>query len=104
MDFKPGTILAFAEDGYVTHGTLCSDTYLRPTGWQEHSSKNKLAGFIRFKSGTTIDFNDKGEVISGTLKEAALWYDDNGAEITLPAKATVHFTEKGAKIIKPEKE
>ena len=46
--------------------------------------------------------NDKGEVISGTLKEAALWYDDNGAEITLPAKATVHFTAKGAEIIKQE--
>ena len=104
VDFKSGTILAFAEDGFVTHGTLCSDTYLRPTGWQAHSSNNTLAGFIRFKSGTTIDFNDKGVVISGTLKEAALWYDDNGAEITLPAKATVHFTEKGAKIIKPEKE
>ena len=100
VDFKSGTILSFAEAGYVTHGTLASDTYLRPTGWQEHASKNKFAGFIRFKSGKTIDFNDKGEVISGTLKEPALWQDANGAQITLPAKAIVRFTDKGAEIIK----
>ena len=104
VDFKAGTILSFAEDGHLMHGTLNSDTYLRPVGWQAYSYSNKLAGFIQFKSGKAIDFNEKGEVISGTLKAPTLWHDESGSEITLPAKATVHFTEKGAKIIKPEKE
>ena len=88
----------------MTHGTLSSDTYLRPIGWQAHASSNKLAGFIEFKGGKAIDFNDKGEVISGTLKESALWHDTTGTEITLPAKVTVHFTDQGAEVIKPEKE
>lgn len=103
-DFKSGTILSFAEDGHLMHGTLNSDTYLRPVGWQAYSYSNKLAGFIQFNSGKAIDFNEKGEVISGTLKAPTIWHDESGSEITLPAKATVHFTEKGAKIIKPEKE
>ena len=104
VDFKSGTILSFDENGHVTHGTLSSDTYLRPIGWQAHASSNKLAGFIEFKGGKAIDFNDKGEVISGTLKESTLWHDTTGTEITLPAKVTVHFTDQGAEVIKPEKE
>ena len=104
VDFKSGTILSFDENGHVTHGTLSSDTYLRPIGWQAHPSNNKLAGFIEFKGGKAIDFNDNGEVISGTLKESTTWHDLDGSEITLPAKATVHFTDKGAEIIQPEKE
>ena len=104
VDFKAGTILSFAEDGHLMHGTLNSDTYLRPVGWQAYSYSNKLAGFIQFKSGKAIDFNEKGEVISGTLKAPTLWHNESGSEITLPAKATVHFTENGSKIIKPEKE
>ncbi len=103
VDFKSGTILAFDQEGHVAHGTLSGDTYLRPVGWQEHSTDKKNAGFLLFKSSTTIDFNANGEVISGTLKEASAWKQADGTPIALPDKKLIHFNSDGAKIEMPEK-
>lgn len=98
VDFKSGTILSFDQEGHVVHGTLASDTYLRPLGWQKHSADKTNAGFLLFKSGTTIDFNADGEVISGTLKEASAWKQADGTVIALPDKNIIHFSDAGAKV------
>ena len=79
-----------------------SDAELKAKGFTDSQIANfkELAAMAESAATEVKTFTQ----LCGTLKEAALWYDDNGAEITLPAKVTVHFTEKGAKIIKPEKE
>lgn len=60
-------------------------------GWKHIQGTKTLPGFLEFKSGTKIEFDHDGYVISGTLKENASWQATTGETIYLPAKKTIHF-------------
>ncbi len=67
VTFKSSTPIVFNMDGSVASGTIKSDMYLRPVGWENNSKEN--AGFISYKAGTELAFNNKGEVVASKSKE-----------------------------------
>lgn len=67
ITFKSSTPIVFNLDGGVAIGTLNNDTYFRPVGWENNSEES--AGFIKYKAGTELAFNNKGEVVSSKSKK-----------------------------------
>ncbi len=67
VTFKSSTPIVFNLDGSVAIGTLKNDTYFRPVGWENNSIES--AGFIKYKAGTELAFNNKGEVVASKSKE-----------------------------------
>lgn len=98
VSFKENTVLSFYDSGAVRSGVLDADTGLRPVGWIANHSEPASAGFVKFRAKQAIEFNEKGEVIAGTLKETAKWRSTAGEAIELPANAAVRFQEQGAEL------
>lgn len=96
LNFKEDNVLAFYDSGVVRSGVLDEDTNLRPMGWRNNYVSEDTAGFVKFSAKKKIEFNEFGEVISGTLKEPLKWRYPDGASVELSANATVHFDEQGA--------
>ncbi|MBP1763961.1 MAG: hypothetical protein H6Q65_1019 [Firmicutes bacterium] len=101
IEFKDNTSVTLNELGEVVTGTLMSDTYLRPCGWDRvigdyyHSTAYTTDiglsfhryyppfieraynvvipsyGHLNYKGGTPVTFNEKGYVISGTIEDKA---------------------------------
>ncbi len=96
VTFKSGTVLTFFADGAVQSGVLDEDTHLRPVGWKGLLTGDESAGYIKFSKDKTITFNEAGEVVAGTIKEAATLPADKGAGQEFPAGSLVVFDELGA--------
>lgn len=96
VTFDDDTILEFYDSNYtVKMGTLAEDTQLRPVGWQQNMADNSNAGFVEFKKGTRVYFDEHGLVTAGTLKKAAPW-KSGGTVITLEEKTAYKFTADSA--------
>ncbi len=90
LRYKDNTAVTFSKQG-----TLAEDTQLRPVGWQQNMADNSNAGFVEFKKGTRVYFDEHGLVTAGTLKKAAPW-KAGGTVITLEEKTAYKFTANGA--------
>ena len=95
IKFKKKTAVRLNDFGEVISGTLADDTYLRPVGWQQNMADNSNAGFVEFKKGTRVYFDEHGLVTAGTLKKAAPW-KTGGTVTTLEEKTAYKFTANGA--------
>lgn len=98
ITFAKNNVLAFYQTGAVMSGVLAEDTALRPWGWTNipvQEDARDAAGFIKFKAKKTVLFTEKGELLSGTLKEAVKLFASNGNVTTIPANSTVTFNELG---------
>ena len=100
VEFKKGTVLTTNEVGEVISGTLKSDTFLQPRGWErvindyyyvtaytdsflffpryhrifpDRSYNIAIPGYghLLYKGGNPVTFNLDGEVLSGTLADTA---------------------------------
>lgn len=60
VDFLGGKVLVFREDGSVESGTIREDTYFKTAA---------TGKFEKYKGGTEVTFNEKGEVTSGKLAQ-----------------------------------
>lgn len=100
LTLKENTVLAFYDSGAIRSGVLAEDTHLRPVGWQTNLTANDSAGFVKFSVKQAIEFDEKGEVAVGTLKETLTWRSTAGKVVTLPANTVVRFNDQGALIIK----
>lgn len=96
LNFKEDNGLAFYESGAVHYGVLDEDTNLRPMGWRNNFMAEDSAGFVKFIAKKKIEFNEYGEVISGTIKEPLKWNSPDGSAVEFSANAAVHFAEQGA--------
>ena len=100
LNFKEDNILAFYDSGAIRSGVLDEDTSLRAVGWRNNYMKENSAGFVKFSAKKKIEFNEDGEVISGTLKEALKWHLSNGSVVEFSAGTVVHFDEQGTAVEK----
>lgn len=96
VTFKENTVLAFYASGAILSGVLDTDTNLRPVGWKTNYSASEAAGFVKFGAKKNIEFNEKGEVTAGTLKETVKWRSTESETVEFPANTTVHFSPQGA--------
>jgi len=96
LNFKEDNGLAFYESGVVHYGVLDEDTNLRPIGWINNIIAEDSAGFVKFSAKKKIEFNEYGEVISGTLKEPLKWHSPDGLVVEFTANTVVNFDEQGA--------
>ena len=97
VTFKSDTVLTFFADGAVHTGVLDEDTHLRPVGWKKRVTGDDTAGYIKFSKDKTITFNEAGEVVAGTIKEASALLTDNGISQEFPAGSLVEFDELGTR-------
>lgn len=113
--FKKGTIVTLNEYGEVLEGILAVDVSLPyETGASKDSAKQAsytplpmpfyvfsntetmlTTRFLSFKSGTKITFNDKGEVIKGTLNSSKQSIVLNLATSIQVAEGEVSFHKNG---------
>ena len=96
LNFKEDNILVFYDSGVVRSGVLEEDTNLRPVGWRKNYVGEDSAGFVKFSAKKKIEFNEYGEVMSGTLKEPLKWKSPDGVSVEFSANTIIHFDEQGA--------
>lgn len=101
VKFKKDTAVTTNDLGEVAKGTLAEDAFLRPVGWQSlindyyyvsaytdvgagfgrrwypyferrYNMALPAYGHLRYKSGTSVEFNELGEVLSGTISDQAV--------------------------------
>lgn len=123
VDFKKGTIVTFNDFGEVISGTLASDTFLRPRGWQRliddyyYTTVNTNIGFFYFhpfidgeydtaipgyghvlyKGGTSVTFSEKGDILAGTIAGRAkvCLVEGKYGFVTFRADSVLSFYESG---------
>lgn len=79
----------------VETGTLYGNTYFRPNGWKHIPDSLATAGYLKFKHGTVVKFNTKGEVLSGTLAEETKLYTVDGKMKIFVPETLINFNELG---------
>ncbi len=99
IDVKVGSEVSFHGNGMLASCTFKFPTYIRPVGWQQNLTAgytNKFAGpgFIEIKDETTVELNEKGELLKGTLNKDAKLPSPNGIKV-YEAGTTVEFDDKG---------
>ncbi|MBQ8682569.1 MAG: hypothetical protein IJ510_02455 [Selenomonadales bacterium] len=104
---KGGNELVFYPDGKLKSGTLKDDTNLRPAGWRDRLALDtESAGYVTFRAGEDVEFNEHGEVVIGTIQEASPMLTDKMGKI-YPAGSKLSFGEDGvtemAKAVEVEK-
>jgi len=128
IEFKDNTSVTLNELGEVVTGTLVGDTYLQPCGWDRvigdyyystaYATDIGLSfhryyppfieraynvvipsyGHLNYKGGSSVTFNEKGYVISGTIQDKATIQvvKDRYGYVTFKAESVLVFYESGA--------
>lgn len=87
--------LVFYPDGKLKSGTLKEDTNLRPVGWQKRLAVDSTsAGYVLFRAGEDVVFDENGEVIIGTIKDTSPMLTDKSGKVYL-AGTKLLFAEDG---------
>ncbi|MBQ5637258.1 MAG: hypothetical protein IIV08_06830 [Selenomonadales bacterium] len=95
VTLKGDNELAFYPDGKLKSGVLKEDTNLRPVGWQKRLTPDtSSAGYVMFRAGEDVVFDENGEVIVGTIKEALPTLTDKDGKMYL-AGTKLSFTADG---------
>lgn len=90
---KGGSKLEFYPDGKLKSGTLKEDTNLRPVGWQKRIvADSASAGYVSFRAGEDVVFDENGEVIIGTIRDASPMLTDKNGKV-YPAGSKLSFEE-----------
>ncbi len=91
---KQSTEVSFHSNGMMAYGTIHSNTYLKPVGWNQITD-NGMAGLVQFKGGKKIELNYKGEVIKGILNKDTKLMSPNGSLKVYEADTAVEFDDIG---------
>ncbi len=95
VTLKGDNELVFYPDGKLKSGTLKEDTNLRPVGWQKRLAVDSTsAGYVLFRAGEDVVFNENGEVIIGTIKDTSPMLTDKSGKVYL-AGTKLLFAEDG---------
>lgn len=89
---KRGTLIKYHNNGALAEGILEKEKLLKPSGWTKMAN-NGEAGFIKFKEDTVVKFNDRAEVIEGTVKEDTKISMAGGSTKIYPAGTVVIFND-----------
>lgn len=93
VKYKGNTVVTFKNGG--SSGTLTENSYFRPVGFINGYLNSDQSGYFLFKANTYIAFNEKGEVLEGTLVDD-VWLHSVGGNIkNYAAGSLVHFSNNG---------